>query len=248
LQLSLEILTGVCAQLPDPDLAPAVEDEGEMADQEGEEDGWVDDENPPNTNGGMEVEMASGVPQARSEGQSSLLPSLVPPLLELIKPTSLSFPPLASPSSHPPTTSALSAVHISAFECLNNIFFSLAADPSPSVIADTSAGTQVWNQIWEALRQVGTDTTGLGQERRKEVWELAVGVLWGLGNIWKGNLVPVDEQVNLLIQLCESTGDPTLKVKCIGTLDCLAQHPHSVALNKVSAHHVVITCHSLIEN
>lgn len=211
-------------------MAPAAEEDGD--DDDGED--WIDDDTPTKPNS-MEVEMDTGdnVPEANG-GEVSLLPSLVPPLLELVKPTILSFAPLASPSSHPPTTSALSSVHISALECLNNIFLSLAANPSPAIVADKAAGGHVWTQVWDALRQVGTETTGLGQERRKEMWELSVGVLWGVGNIWKGHLEPVEEQVNLLMQLCESTDDSTLKIKCIGTLECLAQHPQSVAANKVS--------------
>ena len=118
----------------------------------------------------------------------SFLTSLVSPLLALVQPTALSFPPLASPSIHPPTTSALSAVHISALECLNNVFLSLTASPNPSIHSDVNSGLTVWNGIWSALNLVGTQT-GLGQERRQEMWEVATGVLWGIGRVWKGNLV-----------------------------------------------------------
>lgn len=119
---------------------------------------------------------------------TSLLPSLVPPLLALIYPTSLSFPPLAASSLHPPTTSALSAIHVSALECLNNIFLSLSTTSAPGIAADIHGGLKIWNDIWSALAVVGTEG-GLGQERRQEVWEVAVGVLWGVGSIWKGSLV-----------------------------------------------------------
>lgn len=127
---------------------------------------------------------------AKSETASSvtLLPSLVPSLLALIQPTTLSFPPLAAPSPHPPTTSALSAIHISAMECLNNIFLSLATSSSPSVSADVEAGNKVWNGVWGSLGVVGTEL-GLGQERRMEMWEIGVGVLWGVAIVWKGTLV-----------------------------------------------------------
>lgn len=116
------------------------------------------------------------------------LPSLVLPLITLIYPTSLSFPPLAAPSVHPPTTSALSAIHVSALECLNNIFLSLSTNPHPTIVADRDGGLKLWNDIWSALAAVGTEG-GLGQERRQEMWEIAVGVLWGIASIWKGSLV-----------------------------------------------------------
>ena len=44
---------------------------------------------------------------------------------------------------------------------------------------------------------------------------------------------PNDEQIKLLMQLSDSTSDPTLKVKCIGTLECLAQYPTSIPHNQV---------------
>jgi hypothetical protein len=37
----------------------------------------------------------------------------------------------------------------------------------------------------------------------------------------------------VLIQFCEATTDPKTQVKCIGTLECLAQHPGSIDINRV---------------
>lgn len=119
---------------------------------------------------------------------TSFLPSLVTPLVALVYPTPLSFPPLAAPSLHPPTTSALSAIHLSALQCLSNIFLSLSTSPNSGIAADSDIGLRIWNDIWSALAVVGTEG-GLGQERRQEIWEVAVGVLWGTGSIWKGCLV-----------------------------------------------------------
>jgi hypothetical protein len=39
--------------------------------------------------------------------------------------------------------------------------------------------------------------------------------------------------VGILMQFCDATADPRIKVKCIGTLECLAQHPHSTETNMV---------------
>lgn len=119
---------------------------------------------------------------------ANFLTTLVTPLLTLIQPTTLSFPPLASPSPHPPTTSALSALHISALECLNNVFLSLTTSKNLSISSDASSGRTVWDGVWSALSLIGTQT-GLGQERRQEAWNIAVGVLWGVGRIWKGSIV-----------------------------------------------------------
>ena len=136
----------------------------------------------------------SEVEQPRKTSPSAL-PSIVEPLLALIQPTPLSFPPTSGgASSHPPTTSALSAVHICALECLNNIFLSLA---TPARLqsqgfasdADREVGPKLWEHLWRALGAVGTDVDGPGQERRREVWQTAAGVLWGAAILWKGVLV-----------------------------------------------------------
>lgn len=204
------------------------------------------------TNDGVDVEMAADnatTTEVPTSSTSNLLPALVQPLLALIQPTPLSFPPPAGLSPHPPITSALSAIHICALECLNNIFLSLAMSPNPTVAADKESGQHVWSQVWSALAVVGTESTP-GQEKRKDIWEIAVGVLWGVGNVWKGSLVSChvyswvlrfirwlqvgnEEHVKVLIQFCDATLDPRIKVKCVGTLESLAQHPESVDINWV---------------
>ncbi|KAF5332511.1 hypothetical protein D9611_005111 [Ephemerocybe angulata] len=227
-QLSLEILTGVCATLPDPesDVSPDQEE-----DEDEDEDAEIDEAGADDAEGGDDVEMDADEPESKKSASPSFLPNLVLPLLQLIQPTALSFPPLSSPSPHPPTTSALSAVHISALECLNNIFLSLTISPPENVAKDVQSGVSVWNSIWSALQLVGTQT-GTGQERRQEFWEIAVGALWGIGNVWKGAVEPHAEQVQVLMQLCDSTSDERLRVKCVGTLECLAQYPTAIEQNK----------------
>ena len=41
------------------------------------------------------------------------------------------------------------------------------------------------------------------------------------------------EQINTLIQLYTAASDVAVKVKCIGTLECLAQHPQVIDGNRV---------------
>ncbi|KAJ4477977.1 armadillo-type protein [Lentinula lateritia] len=226
-QLALEILTGVCATLPDP--SAGIEGETEIEDED--EDMADDDEVIDETN----IEDSG---HNNYSANPTVLPSLVPSLLSLIQPTSLSFPPLATSSIHPPTTTALSAIHISAMECLNNIFLSLATSPSPTVSADAEGGRKVWNEVWASLGVVGTEL-GLGQERRKEMWEIGVGVLWGLALVWKGTLSATEEQIQVLIRYCDGASDEITKVKCIGALECLAQYPHSITSNQVIANYLL---------
>lgn len=136
--------------------------------------------------GGMAVDdMVTNEP---APVKDTFLTTLVEPLLALIQLTPLSFPPLGRPSPKPPITSALSAIHNCALQCLNNVFFSIGASPPTAIRNDQAAGTTIWNDVWAALGRLGTET-GPGQEARAEMWGLAVGVLWGVGIVWKGSLV-----------------------------------------------------------
>lgn len=194
-QLALEILTGACATLPDP-VSSVSTDENDEEDLEGTDvlirirrvTNFLDEDVE------MGDDMREGMPldeditREETKRSTALLPELVRPLLSLVQPTVLSFSPPSSPSIHPPTTSALGAIHVSAFECLNNLFLSLSATPNAGLVADEVAKHGVWSEIWAALSKVGLDIAP-GQERKRDIWEIAVGVLWGIGNIWKGKLV-----------------------------------------------------------
>ena len=196
--------------------------------------------------GDADAEMILDDPHSANPANSasvSFLPVLVQPLLALIHPTPLSFPPTGGLSPHPPTTSAISAIHIGALECLNNIFLSLLTSPHPVVASDTDSGRKIWDGVWSALAKVGTKT-GPGQERRQEIWEAATGVMWGIVGVWRGTLAPHEDQITLLIQLCDTSADPKLRVKCIGTLECLAQHPQSIEMNAVCPPALVGQCSS----
>ncbi|KAI6120694.1 ARM repeat-containing protein [Pisolithus croceorrhizus] len=225
-QLALEILTGAYATLPDPvtGAEPDEEDGEEIEDGDGNmTDATMDD--------AMDLDHSS--PPVTGNLHASLsLPSLVRPLLALIQPTALSFPPPSAPSCHPPTTSALSAIHVSAFECLNNVFLSLAAYPHSELYTEDSIGQTIWSEIWTSLSKIGLDVAA-GQEQMHEIWEVAVGVLWGVGKIWKGKLVPTEEHVRILMSVCDASTDSQVQVKCIGALECLAQHPNSIDANRV---------------
>ncbi|KAH7914731.1 ARM repeat-containing protein [Hygrophoropsis aurantiaca] len=226
IQLALEILTGACALLPDP-VAALTGGDDDIDDSNEQDDTEMDDV--------LDDDMALDGKLSSEKSHTSpieILPSLVTPLLALTQPTALSFPPPATASIHPPTTSVLSAIHISALECLNNIFLSLSASSIRDLKVDVASGRRIWEQLWGALGNVGIQIER-GQEKKQEIWEVAVGVSWGIGNIWKGDFVPTEEQVNTLIQLCTGSIDSATRVKCIGTLECLAQHQNTIDANRI---------------
>lgn len=186
MQLALEILTGVCATLPDPDLEPGADDE-ELKD-EVFEDGTADDSAMGDArDDAMAVDDAILVEPNDSHTPTapSFLPTLLEPLLALIQPTELSFP---APSPHAPTTSALSAIHVAAFECLSNAFFALATAPGLAA-SDVHVGQRVWSTVWAALAGAGNPLESTPGSARAAVWDVAVGVLWGVGAVWTGKIV-----------------------------------------------------------
>ncbi|KIJ54300.1 hypothetical protein M422DRAFT_154105 [Sphaerobolus stellatus SS14] len=242
-QLSLEILTGICAKLPEPE--PAEEEGGEDNDEESADN---DEE--------IEILDAAANGKESDEPRQStndLVTLLTGPLVELVYPTSLSFPPSATdPSPHPPTTSALGTIHIRALECLNNLFFSVdeaANNESGLKVAFTTQDRRetntIWNAVWRALGAVGKVvadgkiTAVRGLERKAEMWEIAVGVLWGIARIGRGYIAPDAEQVQALMEFCNASTDDMTRVKCIGALECVAQNVQAVDANKVISEYLL---------
>lgn len=147
------------------------------------------------------VEGGDDVVALPRESTNNLLSLLTAPLIELIAPTTLSFPPTpVDPSSHPPTTSALSAIHIRALECLNNLFLSVDEGDDLShgdafTDADRQGARDVWSAVWKALVQVGEIVVDgkisaiRSFQKKKEFWEGAMGVLWGVAKIGRRHLV-----------------------------------------------------------
>ena len=234
-QLCLEILTGVCANLPDWDgldaskpselTSPSLiliiahpkyraeedtrkgaaddddEDKSESGDDDGDDEMMDAAEDPPSR---VKAASSPSVPPSDDVGctPTSLLNALTAPLLNLARPTPLSFPPPALPSVHPPTTSVLGAIHVRALECLNNLSVGVKERPgsageelSTEEKELVQGAVGVWNQMWGAdlLGAVGEppDSATPGQERRAEMWNIAVGVLWGLARMGKGALVRI---------------------------------------------------------
>lgn len=231
--LALEIMTAVCAKLPDPEESEIEEEEEEMED--------TADEDASDTDQMADAEVLEE-PQrpkdAVANGTLTLISSLTQPLLGLARPTALSF---VYPSPHPPTTSALNSIHIRALECLNNLFMGI--NPEESALPDGAAAqaVQVWNEVWAGvLRPLGKQsewTVGTGHvSERTQVWDIAVGGLWGLARICKGELVPNGEEVTALIEFADWHQDELVKVKVIATLGCIAQRGDAIEANKVGCY------------
>ncbi|CUA76366.1 HEAT repeat-containing protein 3 [Mus musculus] [Rhizoctonia solani] len=236
LQLSLEILTGVCAQLPDPE--PVTEDMADD-DEEMDEQGEFEDEIIQNGTDDApmdEEELSPTNPPEADQNSIQLLNTLTPLLLSLSTPTSMSFPPpttITTEPAHPPTTSALTAVHISALECLSNLLLSFpTSDTGPVNPATAQVAVASWPRAWSMLNS--SINAPSSTDRRLELSVAALGVLWGLGRLARGVLVPQKEQVELLVQIADSSqADERVQVKCVGILGSLAQNVGEIEMNKV---------------
>ena len=228
IQLGLEILTSICATLPDSEILP--EGDGDGGDEEEEKEGEIEMDGEEDPDARMATDETPTTPQPNL----SHLTFLVPPLLSLIEPTHLSFPPSGSPSIHPPTTSALGAIHLCALECLNNLFLSLATSHRSLTDTEKAQGATIWSSLWAALDRVGDPRAAKSTKEQKSFWETAIGVLWGISIVFKGAIVPEEGQVELLTGLSDAyAGNDQMKVKLVGTLECLAQHPQSIDANRV---------------
>jgi hypothetical protein len=140
--------------------------------------------------------------------KNNLLLTLTRPLIKLVHPTPLSFPPgPLEPSPHPPTTSALSTIHIRALECLNNLFLAVEeahSDESTISAEDREDVKVLWNELWRILAAVGKAVkdgkvvASRGLEKKLEMWEISLGVLWGIARIGRGRLVGVTSSSSYL--------------------------------------------------
>lgn len=219
--LALEILTGLCAGLED-----AVEEEGDASDAEMED--AQDDEtliaagrDPAN----------AGTPAAPTKVNSAGLPRLLSVLPErlvkLATLTPLSLPPADDASPHPPTTAALSALHLRALEALNNLLLSTAAAVQNGEKLDVPA-QELWNALFPILRAEGApaaDASARGQEFRKAIQEAALGCLWGCARSSPASLSPSAAEEELLTQVVGSPMSTDTQVRAIETLASLAARP-----------------------
>lgn len=125
-------------------------------------------------------------------------------LARLTHPTSLSFPPSSAsqPSPHPPTTAALSVVHLRALEALNNLMLTVAAAAAdspaalkalPALQAGSDGQVQAtWEGVFAIVLPLVAEQDVLsqrGQEMRGEVLAAACGAAWGVAKVALADLV-----------------------------------------------------------
>lgn len=219
--LALEILTGLCAGLED-----AVEEEGDASDAEMED--AQDDEaliaagRAPGSAG-----QSAAPAKVNSAGLPRLLSVLPERLVKLATLTPLSLPPSDDASPHPPTTAALSALHLRALEALNNLLLSTVAAVQNGEKLSIPAA-DLWAALFPILRAEGAppaDASARGQEFRKAIQEAALGCLWGVARSSPSSLSPSASEEELLTQVVGSSMSSDAQVRAIEALASLAARP-----------------------
>jgi hypothetical protein len=213
--VALEILTGICAGLEDEEeketAGPSgvMEEEGMLQDAEDEDEEMDSDEaemddedliNEALDHADMAEDDEDDSPTKVNTAvtiQSLLSHHLPRRLAKLGQLTPLSFPPAGSqPSSHPPTTSVLSTLHLRSYEALNNLLLTVVASLSGSTedarTAEMFPIQELWSSLMGTVQMVSSEPDVLkerGQEMRPEVLEMALGCLWGIIKLGPGVLV-----------------------------------------------------------
>jgi hypothetical protein len=237
--LALEVITDLCAELPEvqdneeQDMQDGDEEEEEEweDDNDADEDITMDEHNPVQT-------YDAPIPHLKS---IDLVSSIVPGCLSFIQPTALSYPPPSQPSPHPPTTSALAAIHIAALECLNNICLSVAQLAPTNINPNISQQlATIWPNVWSMLSTIGppdySNPVGPVYHQKRKIWRISLGVLWAVARIQResATLVPEETICKVLVEVCSSSvEEDEVKVMCLGILECLATNPSFIAANKV---------------
>ncbi|KAL7420131.1 hypothetical protein Q5752_005097 [Cryptotrichosporon argae] len=214
--VALEVLTGICAGLEDVEADEAAENAEEGMDEDDDED-LLDEALIERGRDPAEPTSQAVGPTVHSlPALSASLPALLVPLA---LPTSLSFTPPAQPSPHPPTTAALSSLHLRALEALNNLLLTAAAAGAPVPVPGG------WGALFDVVARAGAEEATLrsrGQEIRLEVVEAALGCLWGLAKA--GQMAPTPAQIQTLADAVPLL-TPTSRSRTIDLLALIAARP-----------------------
>ncbi|TXT07458.1 hypothetical protein VHUM_03178 [Vanrija humicola] len=226
--IALEVLTGICAGLEDAEEEEMdEEDDAEMEDA-------IEDE--------ALIAMGRDAPGEAGPAPTVKTTATLPTLLgalrlperlsALAQLTPMSFPPTgAQPSLHPPTTAALSTLHLRALEALNNLLLtvaaSLAGGADPSIAALIPAAG-IWATVFGIISAAGEDASALtarGQEMRLEVLEAALGCAWGVSKVSADQLSPLAVQVQMLMDVLPALRSDAARTRALDTLAALASRP-----------------------
>jgi hypothetical protein len=232
---ALEVLTGICAGLEDDEAqengSDTVEEDQDMDDAM-EDEALIAQGRDPHAGG-----EASATPAVNAGSLPNLLGALRLPerLTALAQITPLSFPPTGSePSIHPPTTAALSSLHLRALEALNNLFVTtvaaVAGSPSQELVALAGAlpATALWEAFFTIIAACGSDAAALsarGQEMRGEVMEAALAVAWGIAKTSPAALAPPPATVQMLRDVIPALSGDAARARTISTLAAVASRP-----------------------
>ncbi|ORX35296.1 armadillo-type protein [Kockovaella imperatae] len=255
--VGLEILTAICAGVEDVDESEVEEANGASAgsEDEGDDDEEMEDggENDGNDEDDLfdksrDITMNGSGPPSTSISTSVTLSHLIstlklPQRLTMLSTlTQLSLPPsTAQPSPHPPTTSALSVLHLRALEALNNLLLTSVAaisagQGSSSQLATIVPLAKIWASIFRNVDLIKSEPESLGrkgQEMRLEILEMCIGCLWGTASLSPDALNVSPGQESTLVDAVSVLRSESARTRAIEILASLASRPSvSIEENK----------------
>ncbi|RIA98596.1 armadillo-type protein [Glomus cerebriforme] len=242
LQLALELLTKICLEW-------FSQDDDNLQDEAQNDYEIVTD----NFNKIMDIDdsISNNYDQSLLNRQEHLIlntfaTDIIPNLIRLSRPTSLSYPEqlghnvIPVKSVAPTITESLATVHLRAVECMNNFFLAMVdiVEEKWWFIKHRDAAKDTWTRLVEVAKlvagkgiKVGAEDPG--QKMRGAVLEALIGCLWTLARGLNGDLLLAENQILAFIQCYKSTISESMRVKLIGTLGAIARRQNAIEDNKL---------------
>ncbi|GAA5801878.1 hypothetical protein HPULCUR_007335 [Helicostylum pulchrum] len=235
LQLSLELLAGICLQ--DDTEEDGWEDAGEDMEQDQDAEEMTDNLNEDNVDDYLrEAEsLGDNTSTAVDEAVARSNPvinnfsiNIFPQLVQLATPTSVSFPQDATFA--PGVTQGLVLTHQRALECLNNFLLAMNEVPSKFWFKEhVDDAKKTWSWLFQNAILIGTAPAS---EERDSIIEAIVSCLWSLGRGLGQNIPLEPNHVPALCGAFRASTSESMQVKIVGCLGPIAVRQGDINTNK----------------
>ncbi|KAI8887800.1 ARM repeat-containing protein [Backusella circina FSU 941] len=235
LQLSLELLAGICLQDENEDGWQDAGAEDEDADMDAE--GMVDNLNEDNVDDFLREAETLGDNTFNAVDEETVRSNpvlhtfttdILPKLIQLATPTPLSFP---ATNETAVITQGLDLTHQRALECINNFLLAMNEIPSKFWFKEqVNDATQAWRWLFNTANVVGAAPAS--SEERNDILEAIVGCLWALGRGLGQNIPLEPSDVCSLCGAYQASTSESMQVKIIGCLGPIALRQGDINTNK----------------
>ncbi|KAI8094205.1 armadillo-type protein [Thamnidium elegans] len=235
LQLSLELLAGICLQ--DDTEEDGWEDAGEDMEQDQDAEEMTDNLNEDNVDDYLREAESLGDNTSTAVDEAVVRSNPVinnfsikifPQLVQLATPTSVSFPQDATFA--PGVTQGLVLTHQRALECLNNFLLAMNEVPSKFWFKEhVDDAKKTWSWLFQNAILIGTAPAS---EERDSIIEAIVSCLWSLGRGLGQNIPLEPNHVPALCGAFRASTNESMRVKIVGCLGPIAVRQGDINTNK----------------